>query len=325
MVNGRYKILAIDGGGVRGIIPASILQYIEEKSGAAIHQLFDMIVGTSTGALIALGLTIPQKLYSGVLSPSSSKYNAKDLVNLYLTASSEIFPKSLLASLKSGYGLWSPKYDRIGLDSLLSAFFGNTFLHDALKPVIIPTYSLVNNAPNIFKSARSLHEEGIYLMSDIAGAAVSAPTYFAPKVFVDNLGKNHMEIDGGIYANNPEELAIAEALNSSPVLRRENIDVLSLGTGTPKLKAPSSFGLLGWASNGNLIDVMMNASSLMNDKESSMICHGVERLQLDIDGSSDALDNSSPQYLNELHTQVNLVIMSEKARLDAIVQSLLPS
>lgn len=321
MVNSKFKILTIDGGGVRGIIPARMLQYIENNTGKSIFTLFDMIVGTSTGGLIALALTAPDF----GLSIPTAKFKAEDLVNFYLNDSKTIFPQSIFNKIKSGGGLWSAKYSRSPLDGILKTLFDNIFLHDALKTVLIPSYSLITNTPTIFKSRRAFHEESVYLMSDVAGATTAAPTYFPPKVFTDNLGNNHMEIDGGVFANNPEELAIGEALRMYPELKREDIDVLSLGTGTPKLKMPKSYGILGWASNSNIIDVMLNAGSLWSDKESSMICYGTERLQFDITQGEDQFDNSSDEYLQSLLDATVSVVASEKSRMDKIIQSLLPS
>lgn len=330
MVNGKFKILTIDGGGVRGIIPARILQYIEERTQKPIFELFDMIAGTSTGGLIALGLTTPVTVNIGTLGEISksvicSRYAAKDLVDFYLNDSKTIFPQSIFNKIKSGGGLWSAKYPRSPLDKILKNMFGNIFLHDALKPVIIPSYSLVTQSPTIFKSKRSLHEDIVYLMSDIAGATTAAPTYFPPKIFTDNLGNSQIQIDGGIFANNPEELAIAEALKMRPELTRSDIDILSLGTGTPKLTPPTSYGMLGWISNSNIIDVMLNASSLWSDKESSMVCYGAERLQFDIAQGDDQLDNSSPEYLESLLDATISLIASEKARFDRIIKALLPA
>jgi uncharacterized protein len=337
VVNGKFKILTIDGGGVRGIIPARMLQYIEDNTGKPIYTLFDMIVGTSTGGLIALGLTAPATVNVGTYTGSENaanavsvpmvfaRYRAEDLVNFYLNDSKVIFPQSLFNKIKSGGGLWSAKYPRGPIDTILKTLFDNIFLHDALKTVLIPSYSLITNTPTIFKSRRGFHEESVYLMSDIAGATTAAPTYLAPKIFTDNLGNNHMEIDGGIFANNPEELAIGEALRMYPELKREDINVLSLGTGTPKLKPLKSYGILGWASNSNIIDVMLNAGSLWSDKESSMICYGTERLQFDITQGEDQFDNSSAEYLQSLLDATVSVLASEKPRLDKIIQSLLPA
>jgi patatin-like phospholipase/acyl hydrolase len=324
VVNGKFKILAIDGGGVRGIIPARMLQYIEDNTGKLIFTLFDMIVGTSTGGLIALGLTAP----SAALSVPTSRFKASDLVNFYLNYSKEIFPQSVFNKVKTGFGLWSAKYPREPLDGILKTLFENIFLHDALKPVMVPSYSLITNTPTIFKSNRPVYkanqDQSVYLMSDIAGATTAAPTYFAPKVFTDNLGTAHMEIDGGVFANNPEELAIGEALRMYPELKREDIDVLSLGTGMPKLTPPKSYGVLGWISNSNIIDVMLNAGSLWSDKESSMICYGTERLQFDIAQGMDEFDNSSPEYLQSLLDATISLLASERPRLDKIITSLLP-
>jgi patatin-like phospholipase/acyl hydrolase len=160
-------------------------------------------------------------------------------------------------------------------------------------------------------------------MSDIAGSATAAPTYFAPKVFVDNLGKSHMQIDGGIFANNPEELGIGFAMDKNADLKREKIDVISIGTGAPILKIPKSFGILGWLSKGNLFDVMLNAGSILSDKEVHMTTHGAHRFQMNITQGEDSLDNSSPEHLECLLKAINYVIANDSAEFETVVKSLL--
>lgn len=322
MVNGKFKILAIDGGGVRGIVPARILQYLEEKTGKPICELFDLIVGTSTGALIALGLSIPALLSKGLVS--KPRYRAEDLVNFYLKESKNIFPPSLGRKIWSGFGLWAPKYPREPLDKILKSLFENHYLHDALVSVVIPSYSLVNNSPTIFKSNRSLHEEVIYKMSDVAGAATAAPTYFAPKFFTDNLGKWHIEIDGAVYANNPEELGISEALRLYPGLKPQDIEILSLGTGTPKIKMPKTFGILGWLSGARIIDVMLNAVSSFFVNEGPMVSCQLHRVEFEICEGDDRMDNSSPLHLKALIEDALMLMKAKQSIFDDLAKSLLP-
>lgn len=316
----KFKILSIDGGGVRGIIPARILQYVEEQSGKASSDLFDMFVGTSTGGLIALALTRKSRLFDPSLRHNANL--AKGLVNVYLNYASTIFPHSLVNHMRSGFGLWGAKYSRDGFDSVADNIFMDDFIQDALKPVIIPSYSLINNAPSIF---RSTDKDPKFLMSDIAGATSAAPTYLPPKVFTDNNGKEYMEIDGGIFVNNPEELAITEALLLNPELRRDDILVISIGCGTPKLNLNpnANSGLIGWGIQNNIIDVMLNASSVWESEEVNMLSPNTKRIQIELSEQLGSMDDSSPENMQALLAAAEKALVDDKSELDAIIAELL--
>src|SRR6476646_6047412 len=103
------KVLAIDGGGIRGVIPAMLLTEIEKRTGRAIAELFDVIAGTSTGGILALGLTKHN-------SSGKPAYSAADLVHLYEAEGQKIFPKSSLSKIHS---LFNEKYPAIGIETVL--------------------------------------------------------------------------------------------------------------------------------------------------------------------------------------------------------------
>lgn len=181
--NKKYIILSIDGGGVRGIIPARILQEIEKQTGKQIYQMVDTISGNSTGGIIALALVAPNqnKVDSSL---SHNKFNAKDLVDLYRNQSKDIFQKSFLRNIKIGYGAWGPRYDRSNLDKILSNKFGNTMLSETLKPVLIFSFSLNTSEGHIWNSQLSKQNpQKDFYLKDIAAATSAAPTYFAPSKF----------------------------------------------------------------------------------------------------------------------------------------------
>lgn len=263
-----FRILSIDGGGVRGLIPARILCALEEIAHKPISELFDLVVGTSTGGLIALGLVCPNK-------DKAPQCSAKDILNFYLEKSNQIFQRSFLRSIFTGDGLWSAKYDRKTFDTILEELFKDTLLSQALLPTIIPTYSLQKGYPTVFTSWRSVKDQSDYYMRDIAGATTAAPTYFDPKVFYDTKGELHINIDGGVFANNPETIGVTEALQLNPKLSRNNLYVLSIGTGAPKLNQEASkltnSGVIGWVIKANLIDLMIDADNEWYNEEISTL------------------------------------------------------
>jgi len=294
----KKKVLSIDGGGVKGIIPARILQEIETRTSKAICELFDIITGTSTGGLLALGLTAPIFTINGngvISSTPDPRYSATELVQFYLERSKEIFPKSsLIREIKTGFGLWGSKYDRVPLDTILEEVFNGTLLSWSLCPVFIPIYSLDHDKPFIASSIYARTECDFY-MKDIAGATTAAPTYFDPKTFksfATTLGHNYQGVDGGIYANNPELIGLTAVYIMHPDLDVDDIVLCSLGCGREifsyltqasieaegkltsldmentlsetqptNIRYSSDNGEIGWLKNRHIIDRMIDAES----------------------------------------------------------------
>ncbi len=127
-----FKILSIDGGGIRGIIPAVILGELERKTGKAASSLFDLIAGTSTGGILALGLVKPNQ-------DGSPHYSAMDLVGLYESNGSRIFSRSLLHRVLALGRFSKAKYSTTGLEKVLQEYFGETMLSEALTGLVVPS------------------------------------------------------------------------------------------------------------------------------------------------------------------------------------------
>ncbi len=296
-----FRILSIDGGGVRGLLPLSILQEIEQRTGKPIAHLFDLIVGNSTGGIIALCLAAPGE-------GGSPKYTAKDVSQFYYDNSATIFKKSFLHSLSAGFGLWAPKYDRSHLDQLLGKKFPhNMRLGQGVSPVVVLSYSLTKDALSVWTSYRARKDTNANItMADAAGATSAAPLYFAPKSVTFSNGSKSEEVDGGIYANDPEEIAVTEALLQNPSLRPEQIFLFSLGTGRPKLKKESNQGLtnpgiLSWVFKTNLIDVILNAETELEEFQTEKTSLFQRyRLQFTLDSTLMSMDNTTPENLDAL-------------------------
>lgn len=298
-----FRVLSIDGGGVRGLMPLKILNEIEVRTGQPISQLFDLIVGNSTGGIIALCL-------AALGDDNKPKYTAQDAWNLYYTDLPKIFEKSIFRSVSTGWGLWAPKYNRSSLDGILQEFFGNLRLSQVVTHVVATSYSLTKDNLSLWTSYRARKNSDLnILMSDIAGATSAAPTYFAPKTITFPSGKTINEVDGGIYANDPEAIAVTEALVQNPGLKPEDIFILSLGTGQPKLKQAgqklSNTGIVGWLTQVNLIDLMMNADTQLQEFEvQSFSMLQKYRIQLTLGEQNSAMDNAKLENLQSL-TQIS--------------------
>ncbi|BBB22725.1 patatin family protein [Abyssogena phaseoliformis symbiont OG214] len=231
--NIHTRILSIDGGGVRGIVPAVILSYLEEKiqqlssnAGARLADYFDLFAGTSTGGLIIAGLLTPDE--SG-----RPKYTANDIVQLYLEHSKTIFQSSFIQEVKSASGLLDVKYDVKGINLVYQQYFANQTLKELLKPCLIPVYDLIQGENYFFRQHKAVvNEKHNYYLKDAMRAATSAITYFPPAniTTVDGLNQ-HCFIDGGIFAVNPALSAYAEFRRLNPNLYFVNTMLLSLGTG----------------------------------------------------------------------------------------------
>jgi patatin-like phospholipase/acyl hydrolase len=163
LVSDPYRILALDGGGLRGIFTAAVLSEAERVYGPAFLERFDLLVGTSTGGIIALGL--------------SSGRSCADMLEFYRDVGPTIFAKA-----RRIRRLWGPKYDRSTLDAVLKQEFGDeTRMNDLEKSVCITAYELVRGTTRVWKDDhhRDLSFGGDRLVWKVAAATSAAPTYFS--------------------------------------------------------------------------------------------------------------------------------------------------
>src|ERR1700694_6220331 len=116
-MNRPVKILAIDGDGIRGIIPAILLDRIESLTGRPIAQLFDLVAGTSTGGILALGLTTPK-------AADAPLYTAQHFVDMYEREGSRIFSRSFWRRIVACGNLREEKYSAAGIEGALAGYFG---------------------------------------------------------------------------------------------------------------------------------------------------------------------------------------------------------
>ena len=262
MPRSNYLILSCDGGGIRGLIPALLLQQLDKELGFLSR--VDLFAGTSTGGVIATGL--------------ASEVSISTIVDIYLTRGSEIFkpfkflagkprPKALTTlhpqALSLPADLFHVKYSNAGLKKLISDTYPATKTLSQLKrKVMVTTLDLFQTerkawVPTTFSNL-SGSKSGDVTVLDAALSTSAAPIYFPPHVF-SRKGQNFACADGGIFANNPSTLATASVIASGTLKRAglafPDIKVLSLGTGftldgiPPKnLLPPDWYGILAWLS-----------------------------------------------------------------------------
>ncbi|KAL5706013.1 Proteolipid protein 2 [Ranunculus cassubicifolius] len=276
-------ILSVDGGGVRGIIPGTVLAFLESElqkldgEDARLADYFDVISGTSTGGLVTAMLTAPDE-------NNRPLFAAKDINEFYLENCPKIFPQRSTHMFSTVTNLFSslmmgPKYDGVYLRSVLKEKLGETRLHQTLTNIAIPTFDIKNLQPTIFSSFEVQQDPSLDVrLADICIGTSAAPTYLPAHHFENTDAQGNVRgfnlVDGGVTANNPQ-------------IHNENTDffpirpmdygrflVISVGTGSPKTEVKydanmaARWGLLGWlTANGStpLIDVLTQSSADLVD------------------------------------------------------------
>lgn len=322
------RILSIDGGGIRGVIPATVLNYIESRlvSGRRIADCFDIIGGTSTGGIIALLLTTPDQ-------NNHPKYSTKDICYIYEEFGKNVFSQSLWQFIKSGNGWWGPKYASESLEEHLKIYFGEVKLRNVLSNVIIPAYEIELDKTFFFKSSRARREinQDIYI-TDLARATSAAPTYFTPAIVKDCSQQRTLHlIDGGIAVNNPTLAATVYAVE----IYGPDIDffIVSLGTGTnygAETKNISNedvktSGLIGWAHR--IVPMMMYAVNDITNYEMRYVFNHSQRrkyyrFQPILESENIDMDNADLENIKILKQHAEDLILQQQEELSEIIQIL---
>lgn len=220
-----YFLLSIDGGGVKGIIPAKILQNLEDRLGYRTGELFDGIAGTSTGSIVAAALCLKNDQM-----PGECKYGAKDVHEIYLKHSPKIFSSNLLQRVQSIGGLHGPRYPNEELLETAKTYLKDARLKDSNTDLAIPSMDVETRKIHLFKNLKNKPSALKKELSQIIKTACAAPTYFPAEPFYDEeLGHNKILVDAGLLLQNPCYLAYKEFCKDLPKNRK--IVVLSLSTG----------------------------------------------------------------------------------------------
>jgi len=243
-----FAILAIDGGGVRGLFAAAALARLEMDHGVRVADVFDLIVGTSTGGIIALGL-------GAGMSPA-------EIVELYVGQKDTIFPGSRRRALRRPLALFRSKYSPDGLETAVRGAFGDMFMCESTVPLVVTSYDLGQRAIHLFKTP---HHERLVRdwrvpMWQVAMATTAAPTFFPAYTLPDEQVRL---VDGGVWANNPSMVGVTEAASLFG-RRLEDIRLLSLGTTSSAAVRDRKLdrgGLVHWVRSPNVAEVLMAGQS----------------------------------------------------------------
>lgn len=320
------KILAIDGGGIRGIVPALFLQRLEKDLRMRIGGVFDYIVGTSTGGLLALALSRPSS------DPATPYFTAEQMVEFYEKDGPAIFGR------KRGIVLSArrPRYRSESIESVLAERFGDSVLSEALCRVIVTAYDMTHRTPKVFLSwrARELPSQDFFCR-DVARATTAAPTYFPPAVIENRSKTEHFHlVDGGVFANNPAARGLIEALQHETETSGGSgprFLLVSLGTGSLKRRYDSAatvdWGLVDWARP--ILDIVFDGVSdnvhhqLLSLKNAKVGLTHYFRFQGDLEYASDDMDNTSTKNVAQLKALEQAINTAQQAEYAELVRLLL--
>lgn len=321
-----YRILSIDGGGIRGLIPALVLAELERQAGRPTAELFDLIVGTSTGGIIALGLTVP--------GPSGPRDSAQALADLYVQQRSRIFYRSFWDSLRNPSGLLDERYEASGIEEVLKEHFLDCRLREAVTEVMVTAYDLEKRDPFFFRSRRAKEDPRYDFPMWVTGRATSAaPTYFEPVLVPWPSGDRDVLVDGGVFANNPAMCAYAEAQAAMQQGRIPASDLLLVSLGTGQFARPIAYddakdwGLAGWARP--VLDVMFDGVADTVDYQLRQILPPLgdgtpryHRFQVDLDQGLDDMDEISPANMEGLERMARRMLAVQGGELTALASHL---
>lgn len=331
-----FRILSIDGGGIRGIIPATLLVYLEEclktNSGnpdAHIADYFDLIAGTSTGGILTA-------LY---LTPDANKrprYTAQDALDFYLNYGQTIFHKNFWYTLKSLNGVLGAKYPAKPFKELLHSIFGSLRLSELLKPCLIPSFDIKNNRAIFFNQIDCLaHHKEDFFIRHIIRATTAAPSYFPVAQITSCENTPFSLIDGGVFANNPALCAYIECQKlTDHYLSPHDILLLSLGTGITHHNLNTRFlnsgGVSQWALP--LFNILLSSNSEIVHHKLNVIFDDLNldnnylRIQTHFDSYDAkelALDSTTTADMRALCDLAELVTNDYKSQMDAFSKRLI--
>jgi hypothetical protein len=320
-----YRILSLDGGGIRGLIAAIWLNRLEQKLEPPLWKHFDLVAGTSTGAILACAV--------------AAEIETERIVRLYRDEGRSVFPSPRLGLARRAVRfwprwVWGPRYGAGGLEGALDAVFDATRFEDLKPRVLVTAYDTFTGKPVILKSDRARHRR--ILVRDVCRASAAAPTYFPPHVL--RIGGARVPlIDGGVVANNPTACAIAEAVRRNragpaedrPACGLSDLLAASFGTGDVVRRIPGDearrWSTVRWAEP--VIDVLFGGSSDAVDYIAGQLLprENYFRFQFPLDRQYEAMDNAQPENLDVLTHLATAYIDSGEGRrkLESLVARLI--
>jgi len=244
----KLRILTIDGGGAKGIVPAVILEYIEARiieitGNPRVHlsDFLDFVAGTAAGSLTSTMLITPDK-------NGKPAYNTTEIIDKLFEFGSVYYQKK---SWKTGWGRFGPKYPHEQVNDKHTEVFDHWRMKDLLLPTAIPTYDILNRKPIIFTNKENSKYNELFVKDIVIGSNAS-PAWIKPAEFRDGIYKN-VVVNGNTIANNPSTIAYIEAVKNTDLLKKykkispANVLLISLGTGLTKFPSYTMDNVKRWS------------------------------------------------------------------------------
>jgi patatin-like phospholipase/acyl hydrolase len=330
------KILSLDGGGIRGIIPGQVLIALEDKlqkktgdPNARIADFFDFFAGTSTGGILTCILLCPSATV-----PGKARFSASEAVDLYVKNGHNIFSVPLFYKIASLGGISEEKYEVSALEQYLKEYFDELKLSELLKPCIIPSYDIERRQTKFFAQ----HDFALkgssadFLVKEVCRATSAAPTYFETELVKSLTGEAYACVDGGVFANNPTLCAYSEVRNAKDNPTAKDMFVVSIGTGSQQkpyeYDTAKNWGAVGWVKP--VIDIMMSGAAEITDYNMTMMFSAGGNGQNYVRIQPASLKNADPQMDDALPANITALIevgtetaQSCDKELDRIVEMLI--
>ena len=307
------RILSIDGGGIRGIIPGQVLIALEKRlkelsddPSARVGDYFDLIAGTSTGGILTCLYLCPDPK-----RPGRPRFSAEEAVALYFERGAKIFDIPIWHKIATAGGISDEKYPASGLEQAARDYLGELKLSELIRPCLVTAYDITRRRTFFFTQHDAKRTPSRdFFVRDVARATSAAPTFFECARVTSLSGVGYPMVDGGIFANNPTLCAYAEARTMGCPSARE-MAILSLGTGDSQKQydydSAKDWGALGWIRP--VLDIMMSGVAETVDYQLRQMYDAVKaperyrRIQAKLGAEHADMDNAERQnlaYLKEL-------------------------
>lgn len=322
-------VLSVDGGGIRGLIPALLLRTFAERLAAAgdqrpFCQVFDLMAGTSTGGIIVAGLACPH--------PEDGRRPActpAELVRLYREDGKKIFSRDRFRGLREALLSLNPgavvqeKYDFAEIEAALQERLGIGRLQDALTRVALTAYDIEARETRVMTNDPA---DDVYLFWQAARATSAAPVYFEP-ARAKNFTKGRIEtlVDGGVFVNDPALIAYTQARRCFP--DDPDVAVISLGTGTAtrpyEHRRVRNWGPIAWADPRDavpILSIMMHGQAHATQRQLEILLKDrYIRIDAPLDAAMDDMDDASETNLRALEAMAQEMIAAQHEKVDRIV------
>lgn len=330
------RVLSIDGGGIRGIIPAMFLVALEEKIQQAtenphahLADYFDFFAGTSTGGILIALLLCPDDS-----DPKKYKFSAKEALSIYLDHGAAIFSTTPFRRFLSRFGLLSELYDERIISEMLLQYLGDRKLSELLKPCIITAYNIELRKNHLFRQQKAIThgDQRDFLLRDVCRATSAAPTYFSVAEVFSVAGTRYPLVDGGVFAHNPSLSALLEVIKSYNSYKINDIWILSLGTGISKISYNYEDFKKKWALSIGpaLVDIMGSSSAESTDYYLKQLFRSVNKsenyIRIEPDNLSSinpSMDAATPRNIQKIIALADKQISENEEHINQIVLQLI--